>query len=94
MVTAAGVQFRVLGPLEIEAGGGLLELGGPRLRALLALLVIHAGRVVSLRALVDGLWGQHRPPDADRTANRAKSSSAYQPSRRVRSITSAWAARR
>ena len=67
MVTAAGVQFRVLGPLEIEAGGGVLELGGPRLRALLALLVIHAGRVVSLRALVDGLWGQHRPPDADRT---------------------------
>jgi len=66
-VTATGVQFRVLGPLEIEAGGRVLELGGPRLRALLALLVIHAGRVVSLRALVDGLWGQHRPPDADRT---------------------------
>jgi DNA-binding SARP family transcriptional activator/tetratricopeptide (TPR) repeat protein len=66
-VAVAGVQFRVLGPLEIEAAGRVLELGGPRLRALLALLVIHAGRVVSLRALVDGLWGQHRPPDADRT---------------------------
>jgi hypothetical protein len=38
VVTAAGVQFRVLGPLEIEAGGGVLELGGPRLRALLAYL--------------------------------------------------------
>jgi len=61
-------EFRVLGPLEVDAGGRVLEVGGPRLRVLLALLVASAGRVVSVRALVDGLWGRHAPPDADRTA--------------------------
>ncbi|WP_051174326.1 AfsR/SARP family transcriptional regulator [Amycolatopsis orientalis] len=61
------MAFRVLGPLEVEAGGRLLEVGGPRLRALLALLVADAGRVVSLPALVEGLWGLRAPPDADRT---------------------------
>jgi DNA-binding SARP family transcriptional activator len=34
----------------------------------LALLVANAGRVVSLAALVEGLWGEHAPPDAARTA--------------------------
>jgi DNA-binding SARP family transcriptional activator/Tfp pilus assembly protein PilF len=60
-------QFRVLGPLEVEVGGRLLEIGGPRLRVLLALLAARAGRVVSLSALVEGVWGLHAPPDADRT---------------------------
>lgn len=59
-------DFRVLGPLEVAAGGRVLELGGPRLRAVLALLVAHAGRVVSVAALVDGLW-EYPPPDAVRT---------------------------
>ncbi|MEN3356989.1 MAG: hypothetical protein V7637_971 [Mycobacteriales bacterium] len=61
------VEFRVLGPFEVECGGRLLELGGPRLRAVLALLVAGAGRVVSLAALVDGVWAEQPPPDADRT---------------------------
>ncbi len=61
-------EFRVLGPLEVDVGGRLLEVGGPRLRVVLALLVANAGRVVSVAALVDGLWGRHAPPDADRTA--------------------------
>jgi DNA-binding SARP family transcriptional activator len=45
----------------------VLELGGPQRRAVLALLVAHAGRVVSVAALVDGLWGEYPPPDAART---------------------------
>ena len=61
------VEFRVLGPFEVQLGGRLLELGGPRLRAVLALLVADAGRVVSLAALVDGIWGEQAPPDAERT---------------------------
>ncbi|HEY8548257.1 MAG TPA: BTAD domain-containing putative transcriptional regulator, partial [Acidimicrobiales bacterium] len=36
-------------------------LGGPRRRALLALLVAHAGRVVTTDELVDGLWGERVP---------------------------------
>jgi DNA-binding SARP family transcriptional activator/Flp pilus assembly protein TadD len=60
-------DFRVLGPLEVVADGRALELGGPRLRAVLALLIADAGRTVGLAALVDGLWGEHAPADADRT---------------------------
>ena len=63
----SGAEFRVLGPLEVEVDGRGLDLGGPRLRAVLALLVAAAGRVVSLPTLVDGLWGLHPPDDADRT---------------------------
>lgn len=59
--------FWVLGSLEVQAGGRVLEVGGPRLRAVLGLLVADAGRVVSLPALVDGLWGERAPADADRT---------------------------
>jgi DNA-binding SARP family transcriptional activator len=59
--------IRVLGPFEVEAGNRVLDLGGPRPRTVLALLVAGAGRVVSLPALMDGVWGKHTPPDADRT---------------------------
>src|SRR4029450_5327648 len=58
---AADVAFRLLGPLEVEVGGKPLQLGGPRQRALLALLLIHAGEVVPTDRLVDELWGE-RPP--------------------------------
>jgi DNA-binding SARP family transcriptional activator len=62
-----GIDFRVLGPLEVEARTAVLDVGGPRLRALLAMLVAAAGRPVSVATLVEGLWGQHYPQDADRT---------------------------
>ncbi|HVQ96245.1 MAG TPA: BTAD domain-containing putative transcriptional regulator [Mycobacteriales bacterium] len=58
----------VLGPLEVTVGGRRVRLPAPRLRALLALLIAHAGQVVSVAALVDGLWwGAEAPPDAERT---------------------------
>ena len=56
-----GVVFRFLGPLEVEVGGKTLQLGGQKQRALLALLLIHAGEVVATDRLVDELWGE-RPP--------------------------------
>ena len=64
---ARNADIRVLGPFEVAVGGGVLELGGPRLRGVLAMLVAGAGRVVSVSSLVDGLWVGHAPPDADRT---------------------------
>jgi DNA-binding SARP family transcriptional activator len=58
-------EFRVLGPLEAVAEDGrLLSLGGPKQRALLALLLLHANEVVSTGKLVDELWGEHPPPAA------------------------------
>ena len=55
------LEFRVLGPLEVSAGGEPLPLGGARQRALLALLLLKEGRVVSRDRIVDALWGE-RPP--------------------------------
>jgi len=45
-------------------GGSPLPLGGAKQRAVLAMLVLHANRVVSTDALVDGLWGDSPPRNA------------------------------
>src|SRR5947207_10593436 len=58
-------DFRILGPLEVSDETGSLWLGGLKQRALLALLLLEAGRVVSVDRLVDALWGEQPP----RTAN-------------------------
>jgi DNA-binding SARP family transcriptional activator/basic membrane lipoprotein Med (substrate-binding protein (PBP1-ABC) superfamily) len=54
------MDFRVLGPLEVEADGLPITLGGARARALLALLLLHRNEVVPLDTVVDELWVQ--PP--------------------------------
>ena len=56
------IEFRILGPLEVEHEGRLVPLGGTRQRAVLAILLLHRGEVVSMDRLVDELWGE-RPPD-------------------------------
>jgi predicted ATPase/DNA-binding SARP family transcriptional activator len=62
------VEFRVLGPLEVlDAQGRRLALGGPKQRALLAVLLLHAGQVVAVERLVDELWGEHPPDTAAHT---------------------------
>jgi DNA-binding SARP family transcriptional activator len=50
--------------LEVEADAGPLTIAGPRRRALLALLVVHANRVVSTSRVIDSLWGEDGPPSA------------------------------
>jgi predicted ATPase/DNA-binding SARP family transcriptional activator len=61
------MDFRILGPLEVEAGGQTLPLGGPKQRALLALLLTQANRVVSIERLSEGLWGDSPPARAAAT---------------------------
>jgi DNA-binding SARP family transcriptional activator/DNA-binding beta-propeller fold protein YncE len=58
------VEFRILGPFEGVEEGRLLPLGAKKQRALLVLLLLHRGEVVSTDRLVDGLWGEHAPPTA------------------------------
>ena len=55
------MEFRILGPLEVAADGRPLPAGGTRERALLAILLIHAGEVVSADRLVEELWGDDLP---------------------------------
>jgi DNA-binding SARP family transcriptional activator len=57
-------EFGLLGPLEIRAGDGRLPLGGPKQRALLALLLLSANQVVDRDSLVEGLWGESPPASA------------------------------
>jgi DNA-binding SARP family transcriptional activator len=54
---AGPMRLHVLGPLELCVHGRSLGLGGSRGRALVALLAANVGRVTSVGALVDGLWG-------------------------------------
>jgi DNA-binding SARP family transcriptional activator len=58
------VQFRILGPLEVLRAGRQLHLGRPKQRAVLAILLLHANRVVALDRLVEELWGEQPPPQA------------------------------
>ena len=61
------LEFRVLGPLEVRAGGSVLQLGGTRQRAVLALLLTHANEIVSSDRLIDGLWAGELPASATNT---------------------------
>ena len=58
------VEFRILGPLEAVTDGESLPLGGTKQRAVLALLLLEAGRVVSTDRLVDALWSGEPPATA------------------------------
>jgi predicted ATPase/DNA-binding SARP family transcriptional activator len=55
------VKFRILGPLEVVEGDERVPVSGTKERALLAVLLIHAGEVVSADRLVDELWGSDLP---------------------------------
>jgi len=59
------VDYRILGPLEVvDSDRRPLPLGGPKQRALLALLLLHANEVVSADTLIDRLWGGGPPATA------------------------------
>jgi DNA-binding SARP family transcriptional activator len=61
------MDFRILGPLEVRKDGDRLALGGPKQRALLAILLLNADRVVSRDRLIEELWAAE-PPAAARHA--------------------------
>jgi class 3 adenylate cyclase/DNA-binding SARP family transcriptional activator len=58
------LEFRILGPLEVVGEGGALELGGPKQRATLAILLLSANRVVSVDRLADELYAGAAPVTA------------------------------
>jgi predicted ATPase/DNA-binding SARP family transcriptional activator len=62
------MRFGVLGPLQVtDSEGRELALGGRRQRSVLALLLLHAGAVMSNERLIDELWGEHTPASARKT---------------------------
>ncbi|MGW0809792.1 BTAD domain-containing putative transcriptional regulator [Nonomuraea sp. NPDC002799] len=58
------MRISILGPLEVEGDGAPIAVGGLRLRALLALLALEAGRTVTAERLIDGLWPDDPPANA------------------------------
>jgi DNA-binding SARP family transcriptional activator/pimeloyl-ACP methyl ester carboxylesterase len=50
------VEFGILGPLNVSVAGRSLAIGGSRTRAVLALLLLKANRVVAADSLADQLW--------------------------------------
>lgn len=65
MVQNHCMLFGILGPVEVRhADGTAVAVGGPRVRSLLALLLLNAGRIVPTQTLVDGLYGEAPPGDA------------------------------
>jgi DNA-binding SARP family transcriptional activator/tetratricopeptide (TPR) repeat protein len=59
-----GGRFGILGPLEVWDGDQPVVITGVQPRAVLALLLLDANRVVSADRLIDSLWGEHAPPNA------------------------------
>lgn len=58
------MEFAILGPIEARADGRPVALGGPKPRALLAMLLLEANRVVARERLIEGLWGEELPASA------------------------------
>jgi predicted ATPase/DNA-binding winged helix-turn-helix (wHTH) protein len=58
------MDFRVLGPVQVVAGSGPVELASGRQVALLAYLLIARDEAVSRDRLIDALWGEAPPPTA------------------------------
>ncbi|MEU9350244.1 BTAD domain-containing putative transcriptional regulator [Streptomyces griseoloalbus] len=76
-MTRRGLRFGLLGtPVLYDGGSGgdreagegcpvpARTIGSPKLRTLLAVLLLDAGRVVSVEALKDAMWGGAPPPSA------------------------------
>ncbi|WP_225830893.1 BTAD domain-containing putative transcriptional regulator [Streptomyces sp. NK08204] len=59
------VRYRLLGSTQaLRPDGTLVPVGGARLRALLTVLALRAGRAVPAGVLVDEVWGADPPADA------------------------------
>ena len=61
------MEFRVLGPVRLAAAGRTIEVGEPRRQAVLAVLLLEAGRTVGVDVLVDRVWGESPPERARRS---------------------------
>lgn len=61
------MEFSILGPLEVRTDGRVIPIPGAKERALLGLLLVEAGTVVSTDRMIYELWGDDAPPTALRT---------------------------
>jgi predicted ATPase/DNA-binding SARP family transcriptional activator len=55
------VRVEVLGPLRLAVDGAVVDVPGPKRRAVLALLALAEGRTVTVAHLLDALWPDEVP---------------------------------
>ena len=67
VVYGRGVDCRVLGPVEVLSEGSACALGGPKQRAVIAVLAAAAGRPVSVDALLQAIYGEDASPSSRAT---------------------------
>jgi amino acid adenylation domain-containing protein len=60
----SAVEFGILGPLKIVVDDSSVVVPAAKQRALLATLVLHAGRLLMLDKLTDAVWDERPPRDA------------------------------
>lgn len=58
------MEFRILGPLEVVAGTGRLDLGGSRQQIVLAVLLLNSNHIVTMGRLIEAVYGEDLPPTA------------------------------
>lgn len=58
------MEFRVLGPVEVAAGGQTTSLGRGRRRTILAVLLAAGGDTATTDRLIDAVWGDAPPATA------------------------------
>jgi DNA-binding SARP family transcriptional activator len=56
------LRYHLLGPIEVVRDSRPVELGAPKQRTVLAVLLLGAGRVVSTDRIVETVWGENAPP--------------------------------
>ncbi|WP_405061312.1 tetratricopeptide repeat protein [Kribbella sp. NBC_01505] len=61
MTERARVEVRLLGSVSVRIAGQPVELGGDRVRALLAVLALARGEAVTTPVLADRIWGDEPP---------------------------------
>jgi predicted ATPase/DNA-binding SARP family transcriptional activator len=62
-----GIEFRLLGGVDVIAGDRVVEIGSLKQRALLASLLVRLNRVVPVDVLVEDLWGESPPASVQAT---------------------------
>jgi DNA-binding SARP family transcriptional activator len=61
------IRFSLLGPVEVHRDGVRVPVGGPKQRAVLAVLLLNANRTVQVSQIVDAVWGERAPERAVNT---------------------------
>jgi predicted ATPase/DNA-binding SARP family transcriptional activator len=66
-VGATTLRFGILGPLEVTRGADPVDLGGPKQRVLMAILLVHRNAVIHADRIIDLLWDGKAPASASGT---------------------------